>query len=249
MSAYAFFAEVYDRLTQNVQYKDRAAYLTELVQHFHHNFGVTLDLACGTGSLLLQLKKSGVDVFGADASCEMLSIAQQKAAQQGENILLLCQKMQRLELYSTINTCLCTLDSINHLTRREDVQETFKRVSACLEPDGLFIFDVNTPYKHKTVLADNTFIFDTPQVYCVWQNQLEKDGATVDITLDFFKPEQSAYKRYSEHFKERAYTHEEITEMLSEASLTLEGVFAEMTLSPPAEKSERNVYVARKGKV
>ena len=80
-----------------------------------HQPGLTLDLACGTGSLTLELYRRGVDIYGVDGSVEMLSEARMKCAEAGADILFLCQKMQSLDLYGTVKTAVCTLDSLNHL--------------------------------------------------------------------------------------------------------------------------------------
>ena len=55
MAGYDVFARYYDALTANVDYKGRAAYLKKLLEHLHHEPGIVLDLACGTGSLTLEL--------------------------------------------------------------------------------------------------------------------------------------------------------------------------------------------------
>ena len=44
-------------------------------------------------------------------------------------IKYLKQKMQNLNLYGTIDTCICTLDSINHITKEEDVTKAFERTN------------------------------------------------------------------------------------------------------------------------
>ena len=54
MAGYDVFARYYDALTANVDYKGRAAYLKKLLEHLHHEPGIVLDLACGTGSLTLE---------------------------------------------------------------------------------------------------------------------------------------------------------------------------------------------------
>ena len=211
MSAkYTAFAGFYDGLTQNVDYKKRAAYIAELLGRIGHNPGLTLDLACGTGSLTIELCRLGFDIFGADGSQDMLSIAQQKACGEGLDILFLRQKMQELDLYGTIDTCVCTLDSLNHLTVKSDVQKAFDKVSLFMNPGGVFLFDVNTVYKHREILGGNTFIYDTADVYCVWQNALDRDRDTVHITLDFFEREGALYRRSGERFSERAYSHGEL---------------------------------------
>lgn len=247
MSAqYTEFAGFYDGLTKNVGYGERARYIAQLLQRYSHAAGITLDLACGTGSLTAELAKMGFDVFGADASQDMLSIAQQKAAEEGLDILFLRQKMQGLDLYGTIDTCVCTLDSINHLTVKKDVEKTFCGVSLFMNPGGLFIFDVNTLYKHREILANNTFVYDTSQVYCVWQNRLDRDRATVHITLDFFERDGLCYRRSGESFSERAYGREELSAMLDGAGFDVLDVLGELSFETPRSDSQRNVYVARK---
>ncbi|MDD6490405.1 MAG: methyltransferase domain-containing protein [Clostridia bacterium] len=246
MRAYSDFAEFYDCLTQNVGYDKKADYLLELFKRHNHNTGITLDLACGTGTLTLELKKRGIDIYGIDASCEMLTIAQQKAFENGQNIMFICQKMQNLDLYGTIDTCICSLDSINHLTSSADVQKTFDRISMFMNPNGLFVFDANTVYKHKYVLGDNCYIYDTEKVFCAWQNNYNEKNNKVMITLDFFEPDGKLYRRSSEQFSERAYTRSEMTEMLIKAGFDIESVYDDMSFEVPKQNSEREIYVARK---
>ena len=247
MLSYSYFADFYDGLTNNVNYNSYAKYILSIAQKYNHNMGITLDLACGTGTLTVLLKKMGVDIYGIDGSAEMLSVAQEKAVNNDiSGMLFLCQKMQNIDLYGTIDTCICTLDSINHITNIENVQKTFSKVSFFMNPKALFIFDVNTIYKHNEILANNTFVYDTKDVYCVWQNTLAKDKRTVEMSLDFFENIDGVYRRYSENFKERAYTHEEICSMLEKAGFKLLDVFEEMTFNKPTPKSQRNIYVAEK---
>ncbi|MDO5123601.1 MAG: methyltransferase domain-containing protein [Eubacteriales bacterium] len=243
--AYETFADYYDLLTDNVGYKARADYIEKHFENIGHDMGLTLDLACGTGSLTLELKKRGVDIYGIDASAEMLSQAMQKAYEADESILYLCQKMQSIDLYGTIDTCLCTLDSINHLTDIADVKKTFERVSLFMNPNGVFLFDVNTPYKHEKVLSDNVFVFDTEEVYCVWQNTPREDNIT-DITLDFFIPEGENYYRMSEEFSERAYPLEVLRKLLEDAGFEVVSVFGDMTFEAPKEDEQRLIITARK---
>ena len=244
--AYGVFAEFYDRLTGNALYKERADYLLNVCQRFNHPTGITLDLACGTGSLTLELKRRGVDVYGIGGSPEMLSEASMKAFEEELQVLFLCQKMQSIDLYGTIDTCVCTLDSINHMTNIDDVRKTFQRVSLFMNQGGLFIFDVNSVYKHRHVLADNVFVFDTDEVYCVWQNT-PVDDYVEEISLDFFIPDQHGrFIRESERFRERAYETEELKAMLSDAGFSIEAIYGDMTFENPAENEQRFYFVAKK---
>ena len=244
MTSYNSFARFYDGLMEDADYKNRCEYILEIAEKHNHEMGITLDLACGTGSLTRELAKSGVDVYGIDASAEMLCEAMQKNSEEGLNILYLRQKMQNLDLYGTINTCVCTLDSINHVTDIKNVEKAFDRVGLFMDDDGLFVFDVNTVYKHREVLADNTFVIENEKVYCVWQNSLEEDNL-VKINLDFFEEEDGVYYRSEESFYERAYTDEQLREMLIKAGFEVESVYGDMTFDEPKETEQRVIYVAR----
>lgn len=246
MSAYTVFAFYYDALTKNVDYRGRADYLCRLLEYLGHCPGITLDLACGTGSLTLELARRGWDVYGIDGSMEMLSVAKQKASDAGMDLLFLCQKMQRIDLYGTVDTVVCALDSINHLTSEKDVQDTFQRVSLFLAPGGYFIFDLNTPYKHREVLGNEIFLYDTDEVFCAWQNHYDPKTLRTRIVLDFFGRDGEIYHRATEQFYERAYPLEQIREWLNQAGLELTAVYGDQTFSAPSEKEERVVVVAHK---
>ena len=244
MSGYHIFSQFYDNLTFNVDYVKRAEYLQSVLSLCGHPWGLTLDLACGTGSLTLELKEKGVDIFGIDGSYDMLSIAMEKAADRGEEVLFLRQQMENLDLYGTIDTCICTLDSLNHITDKDKLQKVFDRVALFMNPDGYFVFDVNTVYKHQHILGNNTFVYDTDSEYCVWQNSL-KENNIVNIELDIFEREGEVYHRHTERFKERAYGIDELKEMLSKSGFEALHVYHDMTTEPLRCDSDRAVFVAR----
>lgn len=246
MAGYSVFAQYYDELTANVGYPKRADYLLELLARFGHQPGLTLDLACGTGSLTLELFRRGVDVYGVDASVEMLSEAREKCAEAGADILFLCQRMQVLDLYGTVNTVVCSLDSVNHLPGAEELEKAFQRVSFFLEPGGWFLFDANTPYKHEQVLGNHTFVYDMEHVYCVWQNRFHPGQGRVDISLDFFQREGKLYRRSGERFSEWAYPREQLQAMLEQAGFGPAQFFGELSFDPPGPESQRWMVAAQK---
>ena len=246
MSAYGTFAFYYDSLTRNVGYRTRADYFLKIMENLGHEPGLTLDLACGTGNMTILLKERGIDIYGIDGSMEMLSVARQKASERGLDILLLCQQMQRIDLYGTVDTVLCTLDSINHLITEKDVADAFSRISLFLNPGGYFLFDMNTLYKHKEILGNHTFVYDMDEVYCVWQNSFDPKTYKVAVNLDFFQRDGKIYHRSGERFCERAYSLETIQSLLQKAGLELVTCFGDLTFDPPKDDCERIVIAAKK---
>lgn len=243
---YSEFANVYDALMRDADYTARSKYLLSLFEKFDRKPTLLLDLACGTGGFSNEFSKSGVQVIGVDMSAEMLSIARENSMEQGQDVLYLCQNAMELDLYGTVDGAICCLDSLNHITDYDDFKAAIGKVSLFLEPERLFIFDVNTIYKHEIVLGNNTIVKETDDVYCVWQNEYNEGTHTTDINLDFFVCEDGVYYRSGEHFCERAYTDTEIAAACGEAGLEIIAVFDEMTENPTTEKTERAVYITRK---
>ncbi|MDO4607664.1 MAG: class I SAM-dependent methyltransferase [Clostridia bacterium] len=242
---YNNFAEFYDELmAYNADYSAREKYLYSLFKKHDRTPTLLLDLACGTGEFSTRFAKRGVSVIGVDVSADMLSVAREKSAEQGQDILYLCQNATELDLYGTVDGAICCLDSLNHITDYADFCTAIQKVALFLEKDRLFVFDVNTPYKHKEILGDNVFLVDS-DVYCVWQNDFIGDN-TVEINLDFFVPDGEVYYRTGESFCERAYTAEEIEKACKAAGLKIEAVYDDLTENPPQESSQRLIYVTRK---
>lgn len=248
MASYGDFAYYYDMLTENVNYDKRCEYICSLLAENGISEGILLDLACGTGTLSLMLSEKGYDVIGVDGSEEMLTQAQEKKMETGADVIFLRQRMEELDLFGTINVAVSTLDSINHVTDEKTVKEIFRRVSLFMEDKGIFVFDVNTPYKHRKVLGDNTFIYDLDEVYCVWQNSTDENLVTT-ISLDLFEKDaddEETYYRYSEEFSERAYELDDIKSWLEECKFEVTAVYEEMTKQDVTDKTQRAVFVARK---
>ena len=241
--SYDLFAEYYDELMSEVDYPARAKYIDAIIKRCKPDAHLLVDLACGTGSMTVEFSAMGYDVIGVDLSENMLSKAREKS---DGSILYLCQSMQALDMYGTIDAFVCTLDSLNHIEGREQLLLALGRVSLFLEPDGVFVFDMNTPYKHEKILADNAFVYETEDVYCVWQNQNVGDGK-VEIALDFFEQQpDGSYIRECEDFCEVAYSVEETEQLLRQAGLKLLAAYDDMTLDNPRDDSERIVYVCGK---
>ena len=247
MSNYNNFSYFYDVLTKDVNYKKRTKYIISLFEKFKGRPTLLLDLACGTGNFSLEFAKSGIDVIGVDKSEGMLSVAEEKNEALDKKVLYLCQSAEELDLFGTVDGAVCCLDSINHITNSDTLLEAFKKVSLFLEDDCLFIFDVNTIYKHKEILGNNSFKIRKKGVTCVWTNKYNDEDKTVEIELklsyktSFFKREY-----VTERFLEKAYTDEELKTLLKEAGFGVLAVFGEMTEEAPNPDSQRNIYVCKK---
>lgn len=247
MSGYSVFARYYDELTANIDYVRRGEYFHEIIKKFKATKeNILLDLACGTGSISEVMARLGYDVIGVDNSDEMLGMAIEKKFDSGLNIQYLCQDMRKLDMFGTVDVIICALDSINHLANLNDVRKVFEGAAFFCEMNGLFIFDVNTLYKHRKILANNTFTYETDNVYCIWENTLNAETDEVRMNLEFFEREENGlYSRSSESFSEKAYSGETIEKLLEESGFEVLAKYGDDTFDPPTETSQRIIYAAR----
>ena len=245
MSDYRQIAAFYDSLNADVDYEAIADFYEADFRKYGLKPEIVLDLACGTGTLTGILQRRGYDMIGVDGSEEMLGVAMEKLAAEEKMPLLLCQNMTELDLYGTIDAAVCCLDGLNSLEER-DLCAALEKVSLFTVPGGLFLFDVNSPYKFEHVFGDKIYLYDTPEVYCVWQNHWDKAEQLCDFELTYFVRNGGVYRRSDEMITEYCHSQKRITEALRRAGFELLEVCVGLDFAPPEETSERLFYIARK---
>ena len=246
--SYGIFSSVYDILTENVEYERIADKVCSLLHKNGVDGGLLLDLGCGTGTLSFLLEQKGYDVIGVDASEDMLMVANEKKYDEGSSAMFLCQKGEELDLFGTIDCAVSSLDTINHIDNLKKIEKAFSLVSLFMNMNGIFVFDMNTPYKHEVVLGNNTFVYDMEEVYCVWQNSYDENKFTTNIDLDFFikNEDDEGYERYSESFCEYSYSVDDIIKIIEKKGFTLLGMYDDYSDNTPSEKTERITFVCKK---
>ncbi|MBR2339143.1 MAG: class I SAM-dependent methyltransferase [Clostridia bacterium] len=246
MSGYQDFSEFYDRLMNDVDYEEQAEYLLSLFRKHSGNTPKTvIDIACGSGSLCAALAARGIDPIGVDVSASMLAKAAGKFAPD-QQVLLLQQDMRELDLYGTADGAVCMLDSVNHLCCTADIERFFARLRLFVEPGGLFVFDVNTPFKHRQVLGNNAFVFEEEDFVCVWRNRYLPKSAEVAMLLDFFvEKDDGDYYRLCDEVRERAYSRRTLEKLLKQTGWEPLAVYNEYTTESAQEDAQRWVFVAK----
>lgn len=243
---YSIFAEVYDSLTEDVEYSRRADYITALLRKYGTDPEIILDLGCGTGTVTSLLAKKGYSMIGVDMSAEMLSIAADKAENENLDILYLNQPMEEFELYGTVGATISLLDSLNYLTDESELEDTFRLVHNYLDPGGLFIFDINTAYKLKKLLPGNTFCGESEKAFYSWENVYDPDYDICEFTLNFFIKNGAGYTRHTETHYQRAYTDSFIKRLLKKCGFELMDCFDDLSFDEPSRTSEKVFYIAKK---
>lgn len=248
MNSYDFLAGCYDEFTTDVDYSAWADYIEA---HFHRRGlpGKTvLDLACGTGSLTRELAQRGYEMIGVDLSPEMLAEAAEKNQDvDGIPPIFLCQSMDKLDLYGTIDACVCCLDSVNYVTDPKKLQKAFERVYLFLMPGGVFLFDINTPEKLRG-LDGQVFLDETEDAYCVWRAEYSKRSHICSYFMDIFRldEESGLWERGEELHRERSYAPQELAEYLSRAGFQDIRQYGNLKMRSPKPGEDRIFFTARK---
>ena len=245
---YSSLAEVYDLLNIGCDYSAYAKFLgNEISKNQAVNTKLVLDLACGTGKLTLLLRNLGYDMTGIDISEEMLSIAREECRKKEiSDVLWLCQDMSDFELYGTVDACVCCLDSINYLTRLSDVKRCFELIYNYLVPDGIFIFDVNTPHRFKNVYGNNDYILENSGALCAWQNEYNERSKLCRFYLSIFtENENGTYTRKDEIQTEKCYSKKQLEKALIDTGFEILGVYGDLSLSPATDTDEKWYFTVR----
>lgn len=240
MNCYNDFAYIYDKLVSDVDYDKFSDCIQQIFEMNKLKPELVLELACGTGNFTERLVKSGYDVIALDSSEQMLDVARKKQ----ENVLFLNQDMTDFELYGTVDAIVCVLDGINYVTDKRKLQKLFKLCHNYLNYDGLLIFDINSEYKLKNVIGNNTFVSDNDDVFYVWENELLKDR--VNFYLTFFVKDGEGFTRFDEVHTERIYTENELKLMLKKANFEDINVYADFDVKKPNKRSQRLFVCAKK---
>src|SRR2546425_427710 len=106
--------------------------------------GPLLELACGSGRLLVPLATEDHEITGVDTSAKMLQLAEQYTRRAGvaEQVQLVQQDMCTLKLERKFRLAFVALGSFAHLTSRKLQQQALAAIRAHLVTGGMFILDI-----------------------------------------------------------------------------------------------------------
>lgn len=286
MEEYTGFAKIYDEFMDNTPYDAWARRIEKLIAEYgisqpasesndcaakssaadvDAERNLIVDLGCGTGRMTEKLSDAGYDVWGIDASEDMLAIAMEREEEARRGIRYLCQDMRDFELYGGAGTFISVCDCMNYLLTMDDLALCLRQVKLQLCPGGIFIFDFNTRYKYQTVIGDRTIAEDRGNAAFIWDNEFlesaseeelfsedgnQADGKYRDINVYhvsfFLRDERDAdlFHRFEETHYQRGYTLEEMKRAVQSAGLVWITELDSDTDGPVCDTTQRIVVVA-----
>ncbi len=246
---YGRFADLYDRLMDDVDYDAWADSVCTLLGVYGETGGVrtVTDCACGTGAVTVRLAERGYRMTGIDLSPDMLRVAQDKARAHGLSIPFVQMDITAFRTHRKADAVICCCDGVNYLTGEERVRAFFNSANENLRDGGLLLFDLSTPFKLEHVLGCSTMGEDRKECTYLWENTFDPVSGLLEMRLHFFVPEGNGYySRFDETHIQKSYSREQIGELLDRCGFTLLEAKEAFTGKEPEPECERIQYVARK---
>ena len=248
MESYKDFARVYDEFMDQTPYDEWLLNILNIFKEYKIDKDAqVLDLGCGTGKMARKLAREGYQVTAVDNSMDMLEIA---ASEEDDHILYVLQDMVSLELPQQVDAAVSICDCMNYILEEEDLKEAFRRVREFLKEDGVFVFDMNSHYKYKEILACNTFAEDREDASFIWDNFYDPEEQINEYDLSIFiREEENLYRKFTETHYQRAYTLAQVKACLEAGGMEFVTTYDAFTKDAPRPDSDRIYVIAReKGK-
>lgn len=252
---YSAYASIYDRVGQARFGTELARVtMTWLAEHGYHP-ATALDLATGTGAAALAFARDGLQVTGLDRSREMLAHAEQKAREAGLDIQFVAGDMTAFTIEHPVDLVTSYFDSLNYVLTDQALSQTFRSIARALNPDGWFVFDLNTLQRYFSAWNDATEIaFQDDDTLVIYRSSFDATTGISPLILTTFErasPGEDLWRRWDEQHDERGYRLSDVEAMLQEAGFRVASVEQlderSMTLTGPAtERSARAVFFAQR---
>lgn len=239
--AYELLYKVYDSLMSHVPY-DR---FINVVKEYADKNAVLLDLACGTGKVLVPLVEEGYLIDGLDLSEEMLMVTRDKLQTKHLSSSLHLGRMEELKVNSYYQLVYCFLDSINYLTNIIDIDNTFQGVFDALVQDGYFLFDVPDQNYIKKMFSNYCFVDEMEDSLYIWQTNTQKHNQilTVYHQLTFFLPKTNhLYVKKQEFHTQVIFPLNTYIELLQQNGFEIVNIIDDFLL----DGSKRKLIVSKK---
>ena len=241
-AAFQAIAPIYDQVMAVIPYPDWADYLDLLLRHWRGSRERVVDLACGTGSVGLELARRGSFVIGLDNSRPMLAEARKKAARLGVGAHFCQQDLRAVGLDTAFDLAVCLFDSFNYLLEPAELRAALEGIRYATPPGGMLIFDLNTPRALELELFTQEDLADDAPVKLKWASRYSAKTKISEIRMEFYL---DGGQVVTETHRERAYTPQEVRDALAAARWKTLAVYDAYTFNLPHKKSERVYYVCR----
>lgn len=163
---YKDVAQNYDRYldvmySENDNYAGFQDFYLDMAKQYGGNG--TIDIACGTGAVLLHLAQAGVDIDGTDLSEAMCDVAREKAERMGLSLNIFPADMTEFTSRKKYSLAIIARSGFMHLLTPELQRKALLNIRENLIDGGMLTLNTFAPYppfqaqQMKTSLEDYSF--------------------------------------------------------------------------------------------
>lgn len=153
---YEYSAQYYDLSPLYQQRGDKQFYLTRARQAA----GPVLEVACGSGRVLIPIAQAGVDITGLDASPAMLNICRTQLQKAGLTTQVTQGDMRNFDLGRQFSLITLPFRPFQHLLDPADQMACLQCVKRHLAPGGQMILDLYDPRMDLIIQNDGAEFTD-----------------------------------------------------------------------------------------
>jgi len=238
---YQGLAPIYDFVMRHIDYQGWADYLEQIFSRLKPPGRRTLELACGTGNLTLELARRGYRVVGTDVSKQMLEVARDKANSADVPASFREMDMRHIDISEHFDIVLCLYDSINYLMEKHEIEKLFVDVHSALSPGGIFVFDICTEANCLKYFRDRTER-EKGNGFSYWRHSYYLRPSRIQVTE--FKIRFDRQDRVlTELHRQRIYSLDEILQIVNHSALACVGFYDDRSFRAGSEDSDRVHFV------
>ena len=216
--------------------------------------GPLLELACGSGRLLLPLASAGYEITGVDTSTAMLDLA--RHALEAEGVAVRCtlvqQDMSRLQLGKKFHVAFIALGSFGHVVTRKAQQQALAAIRAHLTSSGTFILDISNGdarYMESMggqMLHQGTWQLDDGSIVTHFVSPASSNTLhLLDLTHFYDVHKQGeAVRRTSTSTQLYLFERNEAELLLEQAGFRVKDVYGDYGMSRYEHESPRMIFIA-----
>jgi SAM-dependent methyltransferase len=247
-------AELYDHVPYYRQRADIAFYVRET----RATVGSVLELASGTGRVLLPIARAGNRVVGVERSEQMIERCREKLAEEPEEIrarvTLHAGDMRDFELRERFGVVIMPFRPMQHLLTIDDQLACLAAVRRHIAPDGRLLFDVFNPDFRRIGTPVEGEFDDTPDTPLSDGRSFRRTGRVVqthwvdqinDIELIYHITNVSGdAERRVHEIRMRWYTRAELEHLLARAGFRIETIYGDFDREPLSDRSREMIVIA-----
>lgn len=250
---YTRIAAIWDEIGQDKFSERMVDYTLQILKRKNFQPRSVLDLCCGTGTAAIRFARKGWEVYGLDGSADMLEIAAGKIRKEKVTVRLIHQRLPEFEIKRTGGLGLKTFDlvtayydSLNYLLKEEELSVCLRNVNRHLNPEGLFISDMNTKEALKYLWGEKIYARAYDKIAWIWQSLFYERAAQADLRAICFVRKGKLWERFEEMHTEKAYPLSVLKRLLHSAGFRVEHLYDCFRFAKPKRKAYRLAWVARK---